>query len=104
MMISSMIRNQINAETQNSNIFSNNEIFETITSSKAFEIQNVQQLNENEIKNTSIIDHVSIQKTASINNKIEKNLEDEYHRLLAIKKKTQQAKKIMLIKKQENKN
>jgi hypothetical protein len=38
-MISLMIRNQNNAETQNSNIISKNEIFETIISSKAFKQQ-----------------------------------------------------------------
>ncbi len=41
-MISSMTCNQNDAETQDSNIFSKNEIFETIISLKIFEQQIIQ--------------------------------------------------------------
>jgi hypothetical protein len=103
-MISSMIHNQNDAKTQDSNIFSKNEISETIISSKAFEQQTVQHVDEFDRENTSFINHVFVFKITSTLNWNEKNLDEEYQRLLAIKRKTQQAKKILFMKKQKNKD
>ncbi len=103
-MISSMIRSQDDAEVQDSNTFSKNEISETVISSKAFEQQTAQQTDEFDRENTSIINHVFMLEITSTLNRSEKNLNEEYQRLLAIKRKTQQAKEILLMKKQENKN
>jgi hypothetical protein len=99
-----MTRNQSDAEAQDSNIFSKNEIFETITSSKTSEQQTVQQVDEFDRENTSLISHVFVVETTSTFNRDEKNLDEEYQRFLAVKKKTQQARKILLMKKQKNKN
>jgi hypothetical protein len=65
MMISSMTRNQNDAETQNLNIFLKNEILKTIISSKAFEQQIAQQTDEFDCENTSIINHVFVFKITS---------------------------------------
>ncbi len=99
MMISSMIRNQKDAEAQDSNIFSKNEILKTIISSKASEQQIAQQADEFDRENTTIIDHVFVLEITSTFSKSEKNLDEEYQRLFTIKKKTQQAKKILFMKK-----
>jgi hypothetical protein len=99
-----MIRNQNDAKTQNSNIFSKNEIFQTIISSKVFKQQIAQQVDEFDRENTSIINHVFVLEITSTFNQDEKNLDEKYQRFLAIKKKTQQAKKFLFMKKQENKN
>ncbi len=101
MMISSMTRNQNDAKTQNSNTFSKNEISKTIISSKAFKQQIVQQTDEFDRENTSIINHVFVLEITSTFNKNEKNLDEKYQRFLAIKKKTQQTKKILFMKKQK---
>jgi hypothetical protein len=85
-----MTRNQNDAETQDSNILSKNEIFETIISSKAFETQNAQQTNKLEREYTSS------------QNRTKNDVCTKYERLIAKKKKTQQAKKILFLKKQEN--
>jgi hypothetical protein len=99
-----MTRNQDDAEAQDSNTLSKNEISETVISSKAFEQQTAQQANEFDRENTSIISHVFVLEITSTFNKSEKNLDEEYQCLLAVKRKTQQARKILLMKKQENKN
>ncbi len=104
MMILSMTRNQNETNAQNSNILSNNEILETTISTKTFEQQIAQQINEFDRENTLIINHVFVFEITSTFNQDEKNFDEEYQRLLAIKRKTQQAKKILLMKKQENKN
>ncbi len=96
MIISSMIRNQNDAETQNLNIFSKNKIFETIISSKTFKQQTAQQIDEFDRENTSIINHVFVLEITSTHNQDEKNFDEKYQRLFAIKKKTQQAKKIFV--------
>jgi hypothetical protein len=99
-----MTRNQNDAETQDSNIFSKNEISETITSSKIFEQQIVQQVDKFDRENTSLINHVFVVETTLTFSRNEKNLDEEYQRLFAVKKKTQQARKILFMKKQEDKN
>ncbi len=104
MMISSMIRNQSDAEAQDSNTFSKNEISEIVISSKAFEQQTAQQVDEFDRENTSIINHVFVLEITSTFSRDEKNLDEEYQRLFAIKRKTQQTKDILLMKKQKNKN
>ncbi len=78
MIISSMIRNQNDAKTQDSNIFSNNEIFETIISSKISEQQITQQTDEFDRENTFIINHVFVLKITSTFNQDEKNFDEEY--------------------------
>ncbi len=103
-MTSSMIRNQNDAEAQDFNTFSKNEIFETIISSKIFEQQIVQQTDEFDRENTSLINYVFVLEITSTFSQSEKNLDEEYQRLFAIKRKTQQTKKILLMKKRENKN
>jgi hypothetical protein len=103
-MISSMIRNQSDAKAQDSNILSKNEISETIISSKVFEQQTTQQVDEFDCENTSIINHVFVLEITSTLSRNEKNFDEEYQRLFAIKRKTQQTKKILFMKKQENKN
>jgi hypothetical protein len=99
-----MTRNQNDAEAQNSNIFSKNEISEIVISSKASKQQTIQQVDEFDRENTSIISHVFVLEITSTFSRDEKNLDEEYQRLLAVKKKTQQARKILLMKKQENKD
>jgi hypothetical protein len=77
-MISSMIRNQDNAKAQKSNILSKNEIFEKIISSKIFEQQTAQQVDEFDRENTSIINRVFMFEIMSTFNRDEKNLDEEY--------------------------
>ncbi len=103
-MTSSMIRNQNDAKAQDSNIFSKNEIFEIIILLKTFEQQIVQQNDEFDRENTSIINHVFVFKITSIFNREKKDLDKKYQCIFAIKRKTQQAKTILLMKKQEDKN
>ncbi len=98
-MISSMTRNQSDAEAQDSNILSKNEISEIAISSKASEQQTAQQADEFDRENTSLINHVFVLEITSTFSKSEKNLDEEYQRLFTIKKKTQQAKKILFMKK-----
>jgi hypothetical protein len=99
-----MTHSQNDAEAQDSNTFSKNEIFEIVISSKASEQQTAQQADEFDRENTSIISHVFVFEITSTLSRDEKNLDEEYQRLLAIKRKTQQARKILLMKKQENKD
>jgi hypothetical protein len=71
---------------------------------KTFKKQITQQINEFDRENTLIINHVFVLEITSTFSQNEKNLDEKYQRLFAIKKKTQQAKKILLKKKQKNKN
>ncbi len=103
-MISLITRNQNNAKTQNLIIFLNNEICEIIILSKVFKQQIVQQVNKFDQKNTSIINHVFVLKITLTFSQNEKNFNEEYQRFFAIKRKTQQKKKILFMKKQKNKN
>jgi hypothetical protein len=103
-MISSMIRSQDDAEAQDSNTLSENEIPETAISSKASEQQTAQQADEFDRENTSLISHVFVLEITSTLSRDEKNLDEEYQRLLAVKRKAQQAREILLMKEQENKD
>ncbi len=70
---------------------------------KTFKKQITQQINEFDRENTLIINHVFVLEITSTFSQNEKNLDEKYQRLFAIKK-TQQAKKILFMKKQKNKN
>ncbi len=78
MMTLSMTHNQSDAEAQDSNTFSKNEISEIVISSKASEQQTAQQADEFDRENTSIISHVFVLEITSTLNKSEKNLDEEY--------------------------
>jgi hypothetical protein len=79
-MISSIIRNQIDLKTKSTTIFETKQIFETTISSEAQDAQQIEMLFEREITSNKDLDM--------------NDDSNEYERLLAIKKKIEQTKKI----------
>jgi hypothetical protein len=82
-MISSIIRSQVDFETKSATISETEQVSETITSSEAQDAQQIEMLLEREI-------------TSSRNLNMNDD-SDEYERLLTIKKKIEQTRKIQLL-------
>ncbi len=82
-MISSIIRNQIDLETKSTTIFETEQISETAISSETQNAQQIEMLFEREITSNRDLDM--------------NDDSDEYERLLAIKKKIEQTRKIQLL-------
>ncbi len=87
-MISSIIRSQVDFETKSATIFKTKQVFETATSSEAQDAQQIEMLFEREITSNRDLD--------------ENDDSDEYERLLAIKKKIEQMRKIQLLRELKN--
>jgi hypothetical protein len=81
-MISSLIRNQVDLETKSATISETEQVFETAISSEAQNAQQIEMLFEREITSSRDLDM--------------NDDSDEYERLLAIKKKIEQTRKIQL--------
>jgi hypothetical protein len=82
-MISSVTRNQVDLETKSATISETEQIFETAVSSEAQDAQQIEMLLEREITSNR-----------DLNMNDDSN---EYERLLTIKKKIEQTKKIQLL-------
>ncbi len=82
-MISSIIRNQIDFETKSTTIFEIKQVSETTTSSEAQNAQQIEMLFEREITSNKNLDM--------------NDDSNEYERLLTIKKKIEQIKKIQFL-------
>ncbi len=87
-MISSIIRNQIDLETKSTTISETEQVFETAISFKAQDAQQIEMLFEREITSNRNLDM--------------NDDSNEYKRLLAIKKKIEQTKKIQLLRELKN--
>jgi hypothetical protein len=87
-MISSITRNQIDLETKSATISETEQVFETAISSEAQDAQQIEMLFEREITSNRDLD--------------ENDDSDEYERLLAIKKKIEQTRKIQLLRELKN--
>jgi hypothetical protein len=97
-------RGQVGADVPDSNTLSGNEVPGTTTASEAPEVQDAQQIEEIEREDTPATSRASVQGTSPARGRVEEDLEGEYQRLLAAKKKAQQAREIQLMKDQENKD
>jgi transposase len=87
-MISSVIRNQIDLETKSTTISETEQVFETTISSEAQDAQQIEMLLEREITSN---------KDLNMNDD-----SNEYERLLTIKKKIEQMRKIQLLRELKN--
>ncbi len=87
-MISSIIRNQIDLETKSATISETKQIFETAILSEAQNAQQIEMLFEREITSNRNLDM--------------NDDSNEYERLLAIKKKIEQTRKIQLLRELKN--
>jgi hypothetical protein len=87
-MISSIIRNQIDLETKSATISETEQVFETTISSEAQDAQQIEMLFEREITSSRNLDM--------------NDDSDEYERLLAIRKKIEQTRKIQFLRELKN--
>ncbi len=88
LMISSIIRNQIDLETKSTMIFETEQVLEITISSEAQDAQQIEMLLEREITSNRNLDM--------------NNDSNEYERLSAIKKKIEQTKEIQLLRELKN--